>query len=185
MKRRSKAVMIDQAVIKSKAFICLKAQSPKALLLFYTKRKMESHKNKRGDVAWSISNNGDLVFTYADAMKFGLSRVQFRNAIDDLIEKGFLEITYQGAGAGDPSTFKLLERWQAYGTGNFNPAKPRRKNTAKDRGWALYNSNKKQKSSDERDTSLGVEKDTSSNNEAIIRVFEKTLAREISNAVIN
>ena len=147
---------------------------------------MESRNTHRRGKGWVITNNGALVFTYKEALdKYGISRAQFRNAIDDLISNGFLEITHQGTGTGDPSTFKLTERWQAYGTDNFNPAKPRRKNTAPNRGWRLYNKKKKQKSSDENTTSPSVKNDTSSKGNEIIRVSKVPLESESHYADIN
>jgi len=83
------------------------------------------------------------VFTYKEAeSKWDLSKKQFRDALDDLIDKGFLEITLQGTGPGDPSTYYLSERWQAYGTKNFKPAPERRKNISKKMGWYIYNNRK-------------------------------------------
>ena len=134
---------------------------------------MASNRDNKGNDNWYIKNNGKLVFTYKEAVSLGMSKKQFCKALDDLIAKGFLEITHQGTGPGEPSTYKLTERWQAYGTDHFKPAPPRRKNTSKDLGWPIYNS-RKQKLSVDKDTSSSVDKDTSSIIKPKKQVLKKT-----------
>ncbi|MBL6992214.1 MAG: hypothetical protein ISR65_20685 [Bacteriovoracaceae bacterium] len=144
---------------------------------------MEKHKDSKGNARWTIKNNGELVFTYQEAMNFGISKKQFCMALDELIEKGFLEITCQGTGPGQPSTYKLTERWQAYGTKDFYPARPRRKNKANNSGWAIYNDRQKQKLGVNNDTSSGVKKNTCSTNTLNNLVAKSTLEKEAGNIV--
>lgn len=143
----SRTIVIESRLFNSQAFRKLKRVSHVTLMRFLQKRKMKEIKKNKRTNAWQITNNGEIVFTYKEALSLGLSRNQFRDAIDDLIAKGFLEVTYQGAGQGDSSTYKLCERWQAYGTDNFSAAPPRRKNRSKDRGWGKYNADKKRNAS--------------------------------------
>jgi hypothetical protein len=139
---KNRPIFIDLKVIESQAFSALKRHGMRVLLLFYVKRKLKNHKDSKGNILWNITNNGELVFTYKSALKKGFSRKQFRDALDDLIDKGFLEVTTQGTGPGDPSTYYLSEKWQAYGTRNFKPAPERRKNKSKKLGWHIYNNRK-------------------------------------------
>ena len=74
-----------------------------------------------------MTNNGSLTFTYAEARnKYKMTDGQFRRAIDDLRDKGFLDITESGSGL-EKSTNKyfLSGRWREYGTPEYKSPKPR------------------------------------------------------------
>lgn len=109
---------------------------------------MAPRKNARRKDEWIISNNGEIVYPYKEAEKKGVRKREFRNAIDELMAKGFLDITHQGSGgwSGDMTKFKLDDRWKDFGTEKFRPPQnPRRRDTRTDRGWALYHSKKNEK----------------------------------------
>ena len=99
---------------------------------------------------WVCENNGDIIYPYAEAEKNGFTRDQFRNSIDQLQENGLLDITHQGKGGrkpakgtGDVSRYLIDDRWRDYGTDDFKqPRNPRKKDSRKGRGWALYHGNK-------------------------------------------
>jgi hypothetical protein len=104
--------------------------------------------SKRSD-EWTIKNNGEIVYPYIEAEHKGVGRREFRNAIDELIDKGFLDIAHQGSGgrSGDMTKYFLDNRWKEYGTTAFRPAKsPRKKDTRKGRGWSAFHANKKESS---------------------------------------
>ncbi|MEE9166876.1 MAG: hypothetical protein V3U24_05385, partial [Candidatus Neomarinimicrobiota bacterium] len=106
-----------------------------------------------------ILNNGEIVFTYKEASKLELRPDQFRDALDSLIEKGFIEITHQGAGQGDPTLYYLSSRWEKWPTEDFDPVPPgcrRRKNTSGRSGWTVYH--KRQKSATEKRITISTEK---------------------------
>ncbi len=92
---------------------------------------------------WKCENNGEIVFTYSEALAKGYSRQQFVNGIDELQAKGFIDITHQGTGgrkpnngAGDYTTYWIDDRWEDYGTDDFKPARnPRKKDTRKGQGF--------------------------------------------------
>ena len=108
-----------------------------------TTSKLKTKKGRSND--WIIENNGEIVFTYAEAEKQGIGRREFRNAIDQLVDKGFLDITHQGSGGhkGDTSKYALSERWKDYGTKEFQPTRtPRKKDKNKWRGWNRYHEKK-------------------------------------------
>ena len=122
---------------------------------------MEPVKHSKRSDEWVIRNNGEIVYPYAEAEKKGIGRREFRNAIDELIEKGFLDITHQGSGgrSGDMTRYHIDERWREHGTSNFRPAKkPRRKDTRDGRGWSAYHLSKKSSV-----TNLTLKKAVSSN----------------------
>jgi len=96
---------------------------------------------------WVIENNGDIVYPYSEAERKGIGRREFRNAIDELREKGLLDISHLGSGGrkGDMSRYFLCDRWKDYGTPEFQPPKnPRSKDNRQGRGWSAYHSKKKQ-----------------------------------------
>ena len=92
-----------------------------------------------------IYYNSDLIFTYAEAESFGISEASFRRALIELVEKGFLEVQYQGGSLGngkDWSTYRLIDDWKLYGTPSF---RPRTKTPAIQisKGFNNYNKNRK------------------------------------------
>jgi hypothetical protein len=150
----AKPIWIDPDLPNSKAFRSLKRVSILVYFDFLKKRKLQQVKtsSRRSD-EWIISNNGKIVYTYEEAEKKGLSASQFRNALDDLSDKGFLSFTHQGSGGrgkngkeGDVTLFYLDDRWKDYGTKRFKKIdKPRVKDTRQGRGWALLMNDPKKK----------------------------------------
>ena len=116
---------------------------------FLAKRIMKQASKKK----WFCENNGKIIFPFGEAVEKGHSRNQFRNGIDELQAKGFLDITHQGKGGRKPlkglsdcSTYLIDDRWKKYGTSEFKPAKnPRQKDKRQGRGWALIMNNPEQK----------------------------------------
>ena len=82
---------------------------------------MEQVKSKSRSSGWIIRNNGEIVYPYSEAEKKRIGRREFRNAIDELIEKGFLDITHQGSGgrSGDMTKYFIDDRWKDFGTLSF------------------------------------------------------------------
>lgn len=151
-------IYITKDMLESDAYRSL---SKIAMLIyqdFLAKREMISTKRNRKTV-WQINNNGEIVYPYAEAEENGFSRKQFRDAIDELQKKGFIDITHIGKGGrkpakgtGDVTKYWIDNRWIHYETDDFKPARnPRPKDNRTDRGWALYNRKKK---------IISVEKDT-------------------------
>ena len=148
---------------------------------------MEQVKSKSRSSDWIIRNNGEIVYPYSEAEKKGIGRREFRNAIDELIEKGFLDITHQGSGgrSGDMTKYFIDDRWKDDGTPSFRSAKnPRRKDHRKGRGWSAYHAKqektqvtdllpKKAVSSDNFDTPKGKKQKLSSNKNVTPIIEEK------------
>lgn len=134
-------IWFDKDLLRLSAFRSLKKWSIIVYMDFLRKRQMEQVKRAKRSDDWIIRNNGEIVYSYAEAEYKGIGRREFRNAIDELIEKGFLDIAHQGSGgrAGDMTKYFLDDRWKEYGTPTFRPAKnPRRKDTRGGRGWAAF-----------------------------------------------
>ncbi len=142
----SKSIWLDKNLLRSSAFRSLKKWSLLVYLDLLRKRQMEQIKKAKRSDEWIIRNNGEIVYPYSEAENKGIGRREFRNAIDELIEKGFLDITHQGSGgrSGDMSKYSLDDRWIKHGTSSFCPTKnPRKKDSRGGRGWSAYHAGKK------------------------------------------
>ena len=145
----TKNIWFDKNLLRSSAFRSLTKWSLLVYLDFLRKRQMEQLKHQKRSDNWIVKNNGEIVYPYSEAEKKGVGRREFRNAIDELIAKGFLDIAHQGSGgrSGDMTKYFIDNRWSDYGTPSFRPAK---KNRAKDsrsgRGWSAYHAKKKKSS---------------------------------------
>jgi len=100
--------------------------------------KRETPRDK--EKVWVIENNGELVYSYSEAVENGFSRSTFRNGIDELQTKGFLDITHMGRGGrkpakgtGDMTKYWIDDRWTDYDCeaqkSNRPPRNPRKKET--------------------------------------------------------
>jgi len=127
-------------MIKSKAFRSLSRWALLALMDLFDKRTFEEVKRSGRISSWIIKNNGEIVYPYSEAERWGISRKHFRDAIDELIEKGFIAINHQGGGGrkGDVTTYFLRDEWTNYGTSKFTPVKGRRPDKRLYKGWASH-----------------------------------------------
>ena len=70
-------------------------------------------------------DEGRLTFTCEQAAKWGISQHRFTRAIDQLIDRGFLDIAGHEPRNGEPgvrTVYALSNRWRAWGTPDFEPA---------------------------------------------------------------
>ena len=104
-------------------------------------------KGKAQKDRWVIINNGHIEYTYSEAEKKGVTRPRFMRAIDELVEKGFIDISHNGAGGlkGDKSLYSISDRWRHYDTDEYIP-KSRPKDNRSGRGWKRYHDKRKEKS---------------------------------------
>ncbi len=144
-----RGIYLEAELLNSDAFRSLSKWALHAYLRFLTKRVMIKLKSKDRSDSHSIANNGEIVFCYSEAEKMGIPRREFRNAMDELIAKGFLDISHQGAGgrSKDMSTYFVGDRWKKWNKPDYKPTKnPRVKDTVQGRGWAAFNARKNQSS---------------------------------------
>ena len=128
-KKRSEVVVLEKRLLKSKAYRSLQTPTSYFVLgIFMTKRQMVKG-GRSGKERWDITNNGEIEFTYIEAKeKYGISYGAFRNAIDELREKGFIDIAESGAGLyKSANKYSISDRWKWYGTPEYEPPKPRPK----------------------------------------------------------
>jgi hypothetical protein len=128
-KKNSKVVVFEQRLLKSKAYRSLRTPTAYfALGIFMTKRQI-GKVGRQGKERVVILNNGEIVFTYSEAKGlYGISAGAFRDAIDELREKGFIDIAATGMGVHKVTTlYSISERWKLYGLTEYESPKPRPK----------------------------------------------------------
>lgn len=138
-------IWIDKDILRSKAFMSLKtATSIRLFFDFFQKRQMKQRKHSKRKSEWVITNNGKIEFTYSEAVKRGYSRAAFARAIDDLIDRGLIDLVRQGGSyEGEKNLFAISERWRDFGTDNFKK-KQRQKNTRNGQGFSAMHARNKQ-----------------------------------------
>ena len=118
---RSNSIVFERKIVHSPAFLALTGVSAQVLFLFLARRKMGKVGSRRGKESWAITNNGEIVFSYPEAVtRFKLSRPTFSRALTALIEYGFIDINHHGGGMiKDMTTYYISDRWRDYGTPDF------------------------------------------------------------------
>jgi hypothetical protein len=150
---KSQHIYIERPLTNSLAFIKLPGSAAKVLLWFLARRQFQqSRKFRRKE--WVNKNNGEIVFSYAEAEnKFKLTRPRYSRALDDLIKFGFIDINHHGGGLfKDMTTYYISERWKNYGTPAFKE-KSRRKDT---RGLGLTSENWEKRTGKKRKGSIKI-----------------------------
>lgn len=122
--RKWDKMFVSRAMITSRAFLALKTAGSHVVLMgFLSKCRWERVQTRPGsrDKEWVIANNGEIQFTYREAKeKYRLSAGKFTRAIDDLLEKGFIDISRLGFGLHrDATLYAISDRWRKYGTDEF------------------------------------------------------------------
>lgn len=147
--RKWDKMFVSRALITSKAFLSLKtAAACKVLMIFLSKCQVEKLRTRPGcrDKEWLIVNNGEIQFTYKEAKeKYGLSSGKFTRAIDEVVEKGLIDIAKSGFGLQrDVTLYAISNRWDKYGTSEFEPAeRPKRQEQLGFRKGNRYGKRKK------------------------------------------
>ena len=96
----SGVMMIDKRMHPSLAYRKLTKTSIFILMEFLRRRKVAKIPVKGGrKKEWLITNNGELIFTYAEAeRKFNIPRSTFCRSIGQLVKLGFIDIPHPGGG---------------------------------------------------------------------------------------
>ena len=124
-----KGMFIPRRMHRSPAF----RELTKTAVTVYLEFKFRCQYQKAGaSNKWHHVNNGELIFTYDDAVKrFAMARSTFRNCIDQLVKVGFIDIAHAGGGMmKDCSKYSISDRWKDYGKEEFKK-KSRQKDTRK------------------------------------------------------
>ena len=116
--------MLEADLIESKAFLELSGKAAIiALIRFHQKahRKNITSK-KKGMKDMIITNQGEIVFTYAEAEELGMksSRTFYKVIRELVVEKGFIDIAEPGEWyLNKPTRYSISGRWKKYGTPNY------------------------------------------------------------------
>ncbi len=122
--QKSPYTWFEKDLIRSKAFRGLTSTAKDVYLHFLLKRQFRnSNRNKKHGkgVRMEIINNGKICFPYSEAEKIGIPRPTFARALDNLVERGLIDITHAGSGGvkGDMSLYAISDRWEKFGTDEF------------------------------------------------------------------
>lgn len=132
-----KTIVLERDLLKSCAFRSLNGTAKNVYFDFRMKCKLQKSKGSKRD-GWCIINNGEIEYTYSEAEKKipPIPRATFMRRIDDLIERGFIDVVHSGSGGkkGDKSLYAISNRWRAWGTENFESVM-RQKDTRSGRGF--------------------------------------------------
>jgi len=95
------------------------------LIRFHQKAYKRKNNGRRGgSKEITITNNGEIIFTYAEAKELGLKSTQtFYRVLRELIEdKGFIDVAESGNWYfREPTKFSISARWKKYGTPEYEP----------------------------------------------------------------
>lgn len=139
-KRASPNLVILRELIESKAWRNLTGIAPQLYTFFLLRRQMVKT-GKRGHEKWQCANSQEITFTYSEAKeKYEITQRRFLTAIDELIEKGFLDVIESASGMFKKATvYGLSERWRQYGTPQFKKVSRPKGNHIGFRGCNLKN----------------------------------------------
>ena len=131
-------------MIKSAAFLGLIRKAPHALLVFLSKRQFQLV-GRNGKKSYRTVNGEDITFSYLEAEeKYGISKKQFSNAIDQLLERGFIKIVHLGGRCRtDQTVYGLSEEWRTWTPGQVCETRP----VSETRGWRKKKKNATRKGS--------------------------------------
>jgi hypothetical protein len=123
-KATSPYTYLEKELVKSNAWLSLSGIAPQVYTIFLLKRTVITHKRKKGHERKECTNSQELVFTYAEAKEnYGILQSRFCRAIDDLIDKGLIDVVRSAGGLFKEVTlYGLSDRWRKYGTSRFEQA---------------------------------------------------------------
>lgn len=129
--KRYDKMYISRRLVESDPFHKLKGTSLRVFMIFLTKRQIKKieHKPGKSKKDFYIANNGEIQFTYKEAIeKWHILRASFARAIDQLVELGFIDIAKTGSGLHrDVSLYGISDRWENYGTDEFVSVKRKKR----------------------------------------------------------
>jgi hypothetical protein len=118
-------LVLSKKMLRSKPFIALTGAAKQILVELYMRLTLDSYKSSRArhssDKRYLAKNNGKLVLSYASIhSQFGYSTATISNAINQLVNYGFIEIAELGCGVKRQShKIALIRNWQDYGKDEF------------------------------------------------------------------
>ncbi len=140
---QSDKMYLSKRMMTSEAFRSLKtAAACQVYLIFRYKCRMKKvpAETMRCKKEWQITNNGEIQFTYGEALgKWKISNNRFTKAIDELIRVGLIDIAKSVLGLHkDCTLYAISGRWEKFGTDEFIVKKRQKRKQAL--GFAKGNS---------------------------------------------
>ena len=116
--------MLAPDLIESEAYKNLSGKWALVVLIRFHQKayRKNARKGKKGLRNQIITNNGEIIFTYAEAREMGIkSSGTFYMVIRELVEdKGFISIAEHGNWYQQkPAKYSIVERWKKYGTPEY------------------------------------------------------------------
>ena len=141
MSGKGRNIWFEGTLLESIAYRSLKTPTAYFVFGLFMKKRQWVKVGRKGKEQWDIANNGKITFPYREAKtKHGISNSTFRDAIDELREKGFIDIAESGAGLyRSENLYEISDRWRLYGTNEYRPPKPRPKGQPMHRGFQKGN----------------------------------------------
>jgi hypothetical protein len=121
-RKSTSPIILDREAIFSHAWRDLNtANALRVYVDFLSRRRYQKPKGRsKAKRKWMFVNNGEIIYTYAEAEELGMSNSAFKRAIDSLIDHGFLDIQETGMGIFKYTTrYWISERWKQWGTEAF------------------------------------------------------------------
>jgi hypothetical protein len=117
--------MLEPDLIESKAIRGLSGKALLTLIRFHQKaHRKRTGKRQKGMKDMIITNNGEIIFTYAEAEELGISKATFFRVLRELIEnRGFIDVAKRGHYQGEPTKFAISDRWKRFGTDQYKRVK--------------------------------------------------------------
>jgi len=133
-------IVINKDLLKSQVFRELSGIAKSVFFDFLMKcrvKKSKARPGRRSEVV--ILNNGEITYSYSEALNKGITRPRFNRALRELIQAGFIDVEHSGSGGvkGDLSTYSISDRWRQFGNDDFE-IKTLPKDKRSGRGFALY-----------------------------------------------
>ena len=109
----------EREMFQSKAYHALNGWAPQMLTIFLSKRNF-GKSGRRGKEKRFCTNCTELEFSYSEAKsRFGITVPRFKRALDDLLAKGFISISYHGGThRHDKSKYSLSNKWGTWAPGD-------------------------------------------------------------------
>ena len=120
--------MLEPSLIESQAFENLSGKAAMLVLIRFHQKAYKKRRDgkKRGLKNLIVTNQGEIIFTYAEAAELGIKSTQtFHRVLKELIEdKGFIDIAQRGNYyENEASKYSISGRWKRYGTPQYEKVK--------------------------------------------------------------
>lgn len=120
-RRRGLWVQVQNALIDGAAMRSIRhADTIRVFLIFMSKAPLPPTRRRKRDQRRALAASPDLFFSFAEAVYRGITRKSFARAVRELVAAGLIDVIHRGSGMrGDPSKYRLSERWRKFNESDF------------------------------------------------------------------